>query len=43
MANMLQHNDGKKLVRHTRCAPPEEQEKNAGPGFNGIAVDADES
>jgi hypothetical protein len=27
-----------KLVRHTRCAPSEEQEKNAGAGFNGIAV-----
>jgi hypothetical protein len=38
MANMLQHNDGKKLVRHTRRAPPEEQEKNAGAGFNGIVV-----
>ena len=38
MANMLQDNDRKKLVRHTRCAPREEQEKNAGAGFNGIAV-----
>jgi hypothetical protein len=43
MANMLQDNDGKKLVRHTRCALPEEQEKNAGAGFNGIAVAGDES
>jgi hypothetical protein len=43
MANMLQDNDGKKLVRHTSCVLPEEQEKKARAGFNGIAVAADES
>jgi hypothetical protein len=40
---MLQDKDEKKLVRHTKCAPPEEQEKKARAGFNGIAVAADES
>src|SRR5260370_4350442 len=37
IANQAPRRDGENLVRHARCPPPEEQEKNGPAGFDGIA------